>query len=124
MTRHASDSPPEPVAPRGHRTRDEEVAHSAMADLRIANVRLTTSSPEDVGLGLLGWVSCVLNGTVRLDGLTLRRTRHGRLTVSFPVRLDGKGRRHSMISPIDDRARRMIEREILAQLGFEQETSR
>ncbi len=88
-----------------------------MTRAMISNVRLTPASADDQSRGLLGWLSLTA-GLLRLDGLTLRRTRRGRLTVSYPVRLDGKGRMHPVVWPVDVRARRTIEHAILTKLGF------
>ena len=66
--------------------------------------------------GLLGWISVELHNVI-LDGITLRRTTDGRFALSFPARTDREGRRHSVIRPVDDLARKSIEREILGQLG-------
>jgi hypothetical protein len=81
----------------------------------VSEVRFT-NSPD--GAGRLGFVRCRV-GSLRLDGLTLRRTRGGRLAVSFPCRRDGRGRRYPIIRPISDRARRDLERAILAELDAE-----
>ena len=55
--------------------------------------------------GLLGYVSCTY-GRVRLDGISLRRTRAGRLALSFPARRDADGHNHPIIRPLDDSERR------------------
>ncbi len=47
-----------------------------------------------------------------LDGITVRRTREGRLTLSFPARRGRGGESHAYIRPLDDRARLAVEREI------------
>ncbi len=92
-----------------------------MADaLRIGDVRFVSGSPIDVQGGLIGWVSCVLNGTIHLDGISLRRTLNGRLTLSFPGRCDRAGRRHYYVRPLDDRSRRDIEHQVLKALGYEE----
>ena len=70
-------------------------------------------SDADVRTGLLGFVS-VYYGDVVLDGLTVRQTADGRLTLSFPERRDRRGGRHPYIRPIDDAARQRIERAIFA----------
>ena len=70
----------------------------------------------DLRAGLLGFIS-VEFGSLILDGITLRKTADGRFTLSFPARTDRAGRRHSYMRPVDDDARRAIEREILRQLG-------
>ena len=90
----------------------------------IRKVCFTSASPGEVQTGLLGWVSCTLNGTLRLDGLVLRRTADGRLALTFPARRDACGRQHCYVRPLDDRARREIERHIFAALGLEEGTAR
>ena len=84
--------------------------------LHITSVGFTPSSPGQVRTGLLGYVSCVLAGRVVLDGITLRRTAAGRLTLSFPERRDRSGKRHALIRPLDSDARHEIERQVLGKL--------
>lgn len=71
-------------------------------------------SDDDIRSGLLGYVS-VFYGDLILDGLTVRRTADGRLTLSFPERRDRQGRRHPYVRPLDDDARRRIERAVFAE---------
>lgn len=70
-------------------------------------------SDEDNRSGLLGYVSIYVGDFV-LDGLTVRQTVAGRLTLSFPERRDRRGGRHPYIRPVDDAARQRIERAIFA----------
>lgn len=70
--------------------------------------------------GLLGYLS-VFYGVLVLDGITLRRTADGRFVLSFPSRTDRRGKKHSIVRPVDDDARQAVEREILAQLGQHEE---
>ena len=86
----------------------------------VADVRFTAASTEDVERGLFGWVSCLINGTLCLDGLAVRRTLDGRLVLSFPARTDGAGRQHFYVRPLDDCARREIEEAVFRALGLEQ----
>jgi len=67
---------------------------------------------DDERAGLLGYLS-VFYGALILDGITLRRTAEGRLTLSFPARTDRSGNRHAYFRPVDDEARQQIERELL-----------
>jgi hypothetical protein len=64
--------------------------------LAVSDVRLAEAAMEDVRRGLVGYVSCVLNGSVRLE-VTLRRTRKGRPAISFPTRRDAHGREHAVV---------------------------
>ena len=89
--------------------------------LQISSVRLTRAGDMDVGRGLLGYVALVLDGAIELDGLALRRTQHGRLTLSFPARTDDQGRRHAYVRPLDDAVCRQIETQVLQALGLEEE---
>ena len=88
--------------------------------VRISEVRLVSGPPADVRGGLIGWVSCIINGTIYLDGISLRRTLNGRLTLSFPGRCDRAGRRHYYVRPLNERGRRDIEHQVLEALGLEE----
>ena len=93
-----------------------------MTSLAVSEVRFTSAHADDGGRGLLGFLSCVVYGQLRLDGLTLRRTRDGRLTLSYPERRDGAGRGHPYIRPVNDQARRAIETDVLTALGLREPT--
>jgi DNA-binding cell septation regulator SpoVG len=71
----------------------------------------------------LGFVTAVLDGKVLLDRIALRRTREGRLALSFPSRTDRDGRRHHVVRPLTDAARREIEAQILSSLGLAEEAA-
>lgn len=77
-----------------------------------------TRAPEDLQrTGLIGWIRCIISGTLQLDGIALRRTSTGRLRLSFPERVDGAGRNHPIVRPMTEELRREIERQILDVLG-------
>ena len=85
---------------------------------RITNLRFTAASRRQHRAGLLGWLSFNLDGTLRLDGVTLRRTMAGRLALSFPERTDSSGQQHPIIRPLDNNARRRLEQAVIAALPF------
>jgi hypothetical protein len=95
-----------------------------MRGLRVGGVRFVEAPREDVERGLLGWLSFELNESIRVDCCTLRRTVDDRLTVSFPTRRSFRGREYPVLVPVGDRARREIEKQILAALGLPQESPR
>jgi hypothetical protein len=80
-------------------------------------------SEDDARHGLLGYLS-LFYGVVIIDGVTVRRTADGRLCLSFPERRDGKGRRHAIVRPIDDNARRAIEAAVFGQATLAAEVER
>jgi len=82
--------------------------------LWISDVSLTPASPADVRRGLVGFVSVTIDGVLRLDGLTLRRTRDGRTAISLP-----RKRGRAIVRPLTPEATRSMEQQILAQLGLE-----
>ena len=90
-----------------------------MSEVRVSDVRLIAAAEHDVARGLLGFISFVLGGTLRIDGVTLRRGRNGRLSLSFPERRDGQGRAHPILKPLDESVRREIERQVFAALAIE-----
>ncbi len=71
----------------------------------------TRGSAEDEQRGLLGYLSLVL-GDVVVDGLTARRTQDGRLVLSWPEKRDRQGRAHPYVRPLNDDARRRIEKAV------------
>ena len=91
-----------------------------MAEHQVRVRSWVRASDDDVRSGLLGFLS-VESGPWIFDGICLRRTADGRFALSFPARTDRAGRKHSYIRPADDEARKSIEREILGQLGQNQD---
>ena len=88
-------------------------------DLQVTGVQFVAADGRDRRTGLLGWISCVVNGALVLDGIALRRTRSGRLRLSFPARRDSRGILHHHIRPLDDFTRRDLERQVFELLALE-----
>jgi hypothetical protein len=88
-------------------------------ELIISDVRFRTAKGAEVKSGLIRFASILINDCLRLDGISIRRTMAGRIAVMFPERLDGVGRRHRLIWPIDAPTRRRIERQSLEALAAE-----
>jgi len=87
-------------------------------DLRISGLRFAPAALQDSALGLLGFASFLLNDRVRVDGVVVRKTLDGRLTLAWPARTDANGRRHQYLRPIDDSTRLDLEAQVLAALGL------
>lgn len=85
----------------------------------ISNLTFTAATETDVAYGLLGYLSFVVGKTLRIDGVTVRRTAAGRITLSFPERTDRQGRRRRIVHPIDRDAQVRIERRVLEMLAIE-----
>jgi hypothetical protein len=81
----------------------------------IHDLRATPASDAEAERGLLGYLRFEYGGLV-LDGVTLRRTLDGRLTLGWPERRDGQGRRHPLVRPSSDAARRELEDAVIAEL--------
>ena len=88
-------------------------------NLVIDAVRFKGAGPVARRNGLIGWVTCRLNGTMLIDGISIRRTIGGRTTISFPARHDDAGRKHFILRPLDEQTRQTIERQILEALGID-----
>ena len=86
--------------------------------IKIDNVHFVDATPREVESGLLGWIRCLLNDSILLDGLTLRRTKDGRLTISYPGRRDAAGKVRHHLRPKDGATRHEIERQIFMALGL------
>jgi DNA-binding cell septation regulator SpoVG len=91
------------------------------AQIKITDVRFSAARDDETAAGLIGWVSCVLNGNIHLDGVAVRRTADGRHVLSFPARRDAGGYQHFFIRPIGNVARMEIEAQVFRALGIDQE---
>ena len=90
----------------------------------VDEVRFSDAEPRERGTGLIGYVSFRLNRGLRIDGVTVRQTRKGKLCLSFPARRGLTGRQFFFIQPIDGSARSESERQVLQALGFEEAVPR
>jgi len=82
-------------------------------------VHFIQGSTDQRAEGLLGWVSFRLIGCMQMNSVALRRTRDGRLTLSFPARKDGAGLLHHYYKPLDRETQLEIERQVFLALGME-----
>jgi len=85
--------------------------------LRVTEVRYTPATSVETAAGLLGYIACVMNDALRLDGLTLRLTRARRLAVSYPAHRTRHGVDHPIVRPASEGVRLDLERQILDHLG-------
>jgi hypothetical protein len=95
------------------------VPSDSPAQLRLSQLRFTPAASRFRASGLLGWLSFVLHGVLRVDGVAVRRTRDGRLSLSFPERVAHDGKRHPIVRPLDDRSRAAVENAVIAALEIE-----
>ncbi len=84
----------------------------------VDEVRFHAAERREQTTGLLGYVSFRLNRGLRIDGITLRRTRRGELCLSFPARRGLTGSQFFFVRPLDERTRKEIESQVFAQLGL------
>ena len=83
--------------------------------LAITDLAFTPAPGSLRATGLIGWVRIVLNDTVVIDGMTIRRTRQGTTVVSWPEP-HNRGAARRVVRPRDEGARAFLEREILSVL--------
>ena len=89
----------------------------------VSDVSLIPAAPSVSSGGLIGFVAATIDGVLRVDGLALRRTRSGRLVLTFPTRRDRRGREHPYLRPTCARVRLAIEAAILGELGLAEAAS-
>ncbi len=87
-----------------------------MTDYEVRVRTWVRASDDDIRTGLLGFLSLTY-GRFVFDSVCLRRSAGGKLILSFPAKTDRAGRKHAYIRPEDDDARRVVEAEVLRQLG-------
>ena len=92
--------------------------------MEIYEIKFVSCRPKENDSGLIGFVSCTLNRTIRLDSIAVRRTLDERLTLSFPSRRDSHGIQRFYYRPLDNHARREIEFKVFGALGINEEAHR
>jgi hypothetical protein len=85
-------------------------------DIRITSVSFQVAGELLQREGVLGWVRLVVDGWLRLDSLTVRRTASGEIKVFFPERIDNQQRRHAVVWPISAEDRAQIEGVVMKQI--------
>lgn len=80
---------------------------------RISRVRLVPATGDSKLNGMIGWLSFVIDGTLLVDGVALRRAADGRHVFTWPAKHDQYGRTHHVLRPVDDDAREQIEDQLL-----------
>ena len=81
-------------------------------DHSISALRFTPCGTADQARGLLGYLT-FRHGSLRVDSVALRRTRNGRLELSYPERGRSHGRHFPIVCPADDEARVGLEAAVL-----------
>ena len=87
--------------------------------VEIRDVSFQAARPELVETGLLGWIEFSVAGVLRIEGVTLRRTADGRYALCFPQRRMVRTHRAYYVRPLDERARRDIERQVFIALNLD-----
>ena len=82
-------------------------------DIQVALLAFSKSSDSDRDSGLLGWIKVEIAGWLVLDGITLRRSRHGQLSISLPARTDKVGNRRPYMRIVDAASRQEFECQVL-----------
>ncbi len=82
----------------------------------VDEVQFSYAGSWDQERGLLGYISFRLNRGLRIDGVTVRRTRRGKLCLSFPARRGLTGHQFFFVRPTDGVTRREIEAQVFEAL--------
>ena len=85
----------------------------------VTDIRFKPASRAQRQTGLVGFVSCRLDGRWLLDDVRICETVDRRHVVAFPSRRDANGARHSILRPLDDETRMLVETAILGSLRRE-----
>ena len=79
----------------------------------LEDVVVTPATGAELEGGILAWCRARYGG-LWIDGITVRKTRDGRIAIVFPARRDGAHRQHFYVQPADLATRRALEAAILA----------
>jgi DNA-binding cell septation regulator SpoVG len=63
--------------------------------------------------GLVGWVSCVVNGALYLNNIAIRHGRNGEFVLTYPCKRSRSEQKYFYFNPITREAKRVIDEAIL-----------
>jgi DNA-binding cell septation regulator SpoVG len=86
----------------------------------LSEIKFTPASFEQRSDGLVAFVAVTLNGSLRIDGITVRRSLTGRLYVAFPRHRDSRGEEQYVVRPLDQETTAHLESQILAAFHMEE----
>jgi len=86
-------------------------------DLEVSEVKIRLVSEDSSG-GLLGWASCVVNGSLYLNNIAIRRGSDGRLVLHYPIKRSRSDKKYFFFNPITHEARRVLDEAILGKLDL------
>ena len=64
----------------------------------------------------IGWASCVVNDSLYLNNIAIRRTKDGKVFITFPAEKSGEGSKYFYFNPINQEAARVLEKAIIDKL--------
>jgi DNA-binding cell septation regulator SpoVG len=79
----------------------------------ITEVKIRVAPGTD---GLLGWASCVVNRTLVVNDIAIRRGKDNSLFLTYPTKVSGQGKRHPTYFPIDRETSQAFEDAIVGEL--------
>lgn len=82
--------------------------------LKVSEVKIRlVDRSED---GLIGWASCVVNGSLYLNNIAIRHSRDGRVILTFPAKKSRGESKYFIFNPISHEAARVLEEAIIDKL--------
>jgi len=85
-----------------------------MERLKVSEVKVRlVDRSED---GLIGWASCVVNGSLYLNNIAIRQSRDGQVILTFPAKKSRGNSRYFYFNPISHEAARALEEAIIDKL--------
>ena len=92
------------------------IGRAEMNDLKISEIKINLASNEQYP-GLKGFVSFILNGMFRIDGISIRKTEKGKLFLMYPCRTSANNSRFFYVNPICKEAKEAVDTAIFARLS-------
>jgi len=93
----------------------EDAAKTALRELSISEVKIRLVDAGDDGL--VGWASCVVNGSLYLNNIAIRRTLDGAVILTYPCKKSKRDQKYFFFNPINRQAKEAMDAAILGSIG-------
>jgi len=85
--------------------------------IEVTEVRIRLA--EGAGDDLVGWASCIVNGSLFLNNIKILRHEDGEIHLSYPAVKSRSGSKHFVFNPINRETKRALDEAILGKLKMQ-----
>ena len=85
--------------------------------IEVTEVRIRLA--EEADTNLIGWASCIVNGSLFLNNIKILRREGGEICLSYPAVKSKSGAKHFVFNPINRETKQALDEAVLGKLRMQ-----